>query len=98
MAAPALALAPFLLSMVGSIVGRVLLALGFAVVTFAGMDIAIDGLKNVVSQGVSQLPSMVFDLFMLAGGGHSLNMLFSAISFRLAYWALTKSTRIIAKK
>uniref|UniRef100_A0AAU8B8T6 DUF2523 domain-containing protein n=1 Tax=Dulem virus 61 TaxID=3145772 RepID=A0AAU8B8T6_9VIRU len=98
MAVPALAFAPFLLSMVASIVGRVLLALGFAVITFTGMDIAINQLKSLVSDGVSKLPSLVFDLFMLAGGGHSLNLLFSAISFRLAYWALTKSTRILAKK
>ena len=82
----------------GSIVARVLLSLGFAVVGFTGMDFAITELKLRVVSSSSSLPADVYGLFLLAGGGYCLNMLFAAISFRLAYWTATKSTRLLGIK
>ncbi|MBQ6655814.1 MAG: DUF2523 domain-containing protein [Ottowia sp.] len=82
----------------GNIVARVLLSLGFALVGVKGMDFAITQLKMYVFSASSSLPGDVYGLFMLAGGGYCLNMLFGAISFRLAYWTATKSTQILGVK
>ncbi|MDO5625551.1 MAG: DUF2523 domain-containing protein [Pseudomonadota bacterium] len=85
----------WILGLIGPVVGRVLVSLGFSVVTVVGMDIAIGLLKNQVVGAASSLPADTLALFLMAGGGYAINMIFSAISFRLAYWALTKATRII---
>lgn len=44
---------------------------------------------------VSALPGDVLALFLMAGGGVAINLWFAAISFRLAYWSLTRVTRIV---
>ena len=86
------------LGLTGNIVARVLLSLGFALVGVKGMDIAVNELKFRVFSASNTLPSDVYNLFMLAGGGYCLNMIFGAISFRLAYWTATKSTQLLGVK
>lgn len=88
-------LAPFLIGMVGSIVGRVLVSLGFTVVTVVGVEAAIGQMRQFVIASVQSLPSDVLSLFLLAGGGVAMNSILAAITFRLTYWGITKSTRII---
>ena len=82
----------------GSIVARVLLSLGLAMVSYKGMDIVIDGLKTRVISAANGLPADIFNLFLLAGGGYCLNMLFGAITFRLAYWTATRATQLLGVK
>jgi hypothetical protein len=96
MAAPFLA--PLLLGLVGSLVGRVLASLGFSVITIAGVEIAIGQLKSFVVAGALALSPNILQIFLLGGGGVSLNIIFAAISFRLAYWAITKSVRVLGVK
>ncbi|PKO69003.1 MAG: hypothetical protein CVU22_06295 [Betaproteobacteria bacterium HGW-Betaproteobacteria-16] len=88
-------LAPFILALVGGIVGRVLASLGMGVITIIGVDIAIDQLKDAVTGAAASLPADVLALFLLAGGGIGINMVFGAITFRLTYWTITKSVRLI---
>ena len=91
-------LGSFVFGNLDSIVGRILLSVGFSVVSFKGMDVVIDGLKSRVVSAAGGLPSDVFNLFLLAGGGYCLNMLFGAISFRLAYWTATRASRLLGVK
>jgi cell division protein FtsX len=88
-------LAPFLLGLVGSLVGRVLASLGFAVVTIVGVDAVIDELKDKVVEGANSLPGDVYQLFLLAGGGIGIGMIFGAISFRLTLWSIQKAVRVV---
>lgn len=88
----------FVFGNLDSIVGRILLSVGFSVVSFKGMDIVIDSLKSRVISAAGGLPADVFNLFLLAGGGYCMNMLFGAISFRLAYWTATRATRLLGVK
>lgn len=88
-------LATFLLGLVGSLVGRVLLSLGFSVVTVVGVELAISQLKDAVSNAANSLPGDVLSLFLLAGGGVGINMVFMAITFRLTLWSIQKATRIV---
>ena len=88
-------LAAFLLSLVGSVVGKVLLALGFSVVTMVGFELAIDGLKGQMINGMHSLPVDVLNLFLLAGGGIAVNIILGAITFRVTIWSITKATRVL---
>ena len=91
-------LAFLLTGLTGTLVARVLLSLGFAVVGFTGMDMTIESLKFRVMSSASNLPGDVYGLFLLAGGGYCMNMLLGAIMFRLAYWTATKSTQLLGVK
>lgn len=88
-------LGAFLLGMVGSLTARVLLSLGFSVVTITGVTFALDHFRDLLVSNVGGLPADIYDLFMLAGGGVALNILLSAVAFRLSYWSITKSVRIL---
>ncbi len=91
----ALPLAPFLLGLVGSMVGRVLASLGFSVVVISGVEASIGALKSLVVNSANTLPADVMQLFLLAGGGVALNIIMGAVSFRVALWAITKSVSVL---
>ena len=106
MAFPLIGLAPaalvalkgLLLALVAGVIARVLISIGFAVVTVKGVDIAIDQAVDMLKSAENQLPHDVHELFLLAGGGYCLNVIIAAISFRMSYWALTKSIRLLGVK
>lgn len=89
------ALTTFLLWIVSGVVARVLVSLGFAVLVVKGVDTSIDTVVSMLRTAESSLPSDIHGLFLMAGGGYCLNLIVSAISFRLSYWALTKSVRVL---
>jgi hypothetical protein len=68
-----------LLSLVGGLVGRVLASLGMSLVTFYGMSQAIDFLKGLILQNLSQLPVTVVQLLALMKVGTALSIVFSAM-------------------
>lgn len=84
-----------LLGLVGGIVARVLVALGFAVVTIYGVDAALDGLKAQFIASFNQMPADMISLFNIAGGGIAVSMIFGAFSFKLALWTAQKGTSIL---
>lgn len=88
-------LAPFLIGLVGSLVGRVLASLGMSVVTIVGVEAAIGAAKNMLVSSVVALPADLMNLFLLAGGGIALNLILGAISFRLTLWTIQKSVAVL---
>ena len=88
------ALAPFLIGLVGSIVERVLVSLGMSVLTIKGVDTVIGQMKQTVVRATNALPGDMLNLFLIAGGGVAINLIFAAITFRLTYWSVTKVVRI----
>lgn len=88
-------LATFLLAICQPLIGRILVSLGFSVITITGMNIVIDQLKDAVVDGIGTLPLDVLNLFLLAGGGTALGLIFGAIATRLTLWQISKSTRIL---
>lgn len=68
-----------LLSIVGGLVGRVLASLGLSLVTFYGMTQAIDFLKGLILQNLSQLPVTVVQILALMKVGTALSIVFSAM-------------------
>lgn len=85
----------WLAAMVQPLVARVLVALGFQVVTITGMSAAIGELKTLFFGYWTTLPTAGVQLALLAGVGTAFGMIFGAIAFRLAMWQLQSSTRIL---
>lgn len=88
-------LATFLLSMAASLVGRVLTALGMSVVTITGFDLVIGELKSALTNSASSLPGDALNLFLLAGGGSGVGIIFGAINIRVTLWMIQKASKIV---
>lgn len=73
-----------LLRVAGSLVGQVLLALGLTVVTYSGMDTALDWLKSQAVSSFHGLPAEVLGLLGLMKVGSSISIVFSAMLARMA--------------
>lgn len=85
----------WLAQMMQPLVARVLVALGFQVVTIAGVAASVGQIKSLFLSYVGQLPAAGFQMALLAGVGTAFGMIFGAITFRLALWQLQSATRIL---
>lgn len=88
-------LGTWLLSLTEPFIAKVLLSLGFSVVSIAGMELVISQLKTGLLSGLTALPPDMLAVFQLAGGGTALGMIFGAITTKITLWAATNSTKIL---
>lgn len=91
-------LSVWVLALIQPILARILLSLGFAVVTIAGFDVVINQLKQLVIQHLGAVPAAALQLVLLAGVGQAMGMIFGAITTRLVIWQLQNSVRVLGKK
>ena len=85
----------WLLSLVQPIIGRILTALGFSVVTIVGFDVAITAAKTQVVGKINSLPADLLNVFLLGGGGIGLGIITGAIATRLLLWQISNATKIL---
>lgn len=90
-------LGTWLLSMMQPLIGRILAALGFSVVTITGFELVIDTVKNMVLDGINTLPADMLNLFLYAGGGQGLGMILGAITTKLLLWQVQRATQILGR-
>jgi len=73
----------------GSIVGRVLIALGVGFVVYTGVDVAVEQFRTQALSNIGALPAGMVGLAGTMKIGTGLNIIFSAIVARLALNGLT---------
>lgn len=88
-------LGTWLLGLAPSLVGKVLLTLGFQVVTITGMTASIAALKGLFLEHLGAVPAAGLQLALLGGVGEGLGIIFGAIAARLALWSIQNSTKIL---
>lgn len=88
-------LATWLLALVQPLIGRVLVALGFSIVTITGMQVALNAVRDQLIGGVNALPADMLNVFLLSGGGVAFGMVMGAITTRFVIWQIQSSTRIL---
>lgn len=76
-------------------VARVLMALGFTVVTVTGVTVAWGTVKAQIVSGLSAQAGAYVQLAGLGGVWVALGAIIGAMSFAVAYWALTASVRVL---
>lgn len=84
-----------LASLAAPITARVLLSLGFSVVTVTGVSVAWSALLAQVQSSIGSIPSAIGQLIGLGGGWIALGSIFGAVSFVVSLWSLTAATKII---
>ena len=85
MALPVIAAAAIggLISVTGTIVGRVLVALGVGVVTYTGVQVGIDSLLSNLDSAISGVPADILGLLGFMRVGEAMNIVISAMSARM---------------
>lgn len=88
-----------LVQVAGSLVGRVLLALGIGYVTYSGLDTAMTVFSTKFFQAANTLPSAVIGVMGVLKVGTSFSIVLAAIGARLVLNGLTsgKITRMVTK-
>ena len=85
----------WLLALLQPAIAKILVALGFSVVSIVGMQATLDGLKGQVLAMFGTLPAAALQLFLIGGGGVALGIIFGAMTTRLLLWQIQQSTRIL---
>lgn len=88
-------LASFLLGIVGTLAGRVLLSLGIGWISYAGIAAALDSVRGQIETAWAA-PSSVFDIMFLAGMGQAVGIVLAAFSIRAAFYGIAKLGKVVA--
>ena len=88
-----------LIQAAGSLVGRVLIALGVGYVSYSGVSVLLTALKTQAIQNLTGLPSVAVQVLSILKIDVCLNITFSALAARLILKGLTsdKITRMVLK-
>lgn len=86
------AIGGMLINLVGTLVGRVLVALGLSVITYTGVNATLEALKSQAVQSFTALPPEVFGMLGMMRVGQCVSIITSAIAARLLLDGLTSDT------
>lgn len=88
-------LAVFLLALVRPLLAKILVSLGFSVVTITGLTVITNQLKSQAVAGLGLIGPEMAALFGLAGGPEGLGIILGACATKLMLWQIQKATSII---
>lgn len=84
-----------LAALAGPILARVLLALGFSVVTITGVSVALGALKSQIVTFLGQSPAALIQLAGLSGLWQGLGLIFGAVTFAVTLWGITSARKVL---
>jgi hypothetical protein len=85
----------WLAAMMAPLAARVLLGLGFSVVSIVGVSTALAQLKALFLAQTMLIPVAGLQLALLAGVGPALGIIFGAVTTRMALWQIQNATKIL---
>jgi hypothetical protein len=87
----------FLLSLVQPVLAKLLLALGFSVVSIVGVEATVSQVKGMFVDSFGMLSADAMNLAQYLWITKGIGIIFGAINTKLALWAIEKSTQILGK-
>lgn len=88
-------LGTWLAAMMQPLVAKVLMALGFSVVSIVGVTAALDTLKGQFVAQMNSVPAAGLQLAMLAGTGEAFGIIFGAVATRIALWQIQNGVKVL---
>ncbi len=85
----------WLLSLVRPILAKILLSLGFSVVTITGFEAAVNQIKLQLVSSINALPVDLLNVFLLAGGGKGIGIILAAVAVKILLWQISSATKIL---
>lgn len=86
-----------LVQVAGTLVGRVLLALGVSFLSYQGIDTSLTWLSSQIASAFAGLPAQVVSVLSAAGVGSALGIVMSALAARLVLDSLTSGKKMVFK-
>ncbi len=86
----------FLLALVEPIIAKLLIALGFSVVSIVGVDAALGTVKGMIVGNLSGLGGII-DFALYLWLGKALGIIFGACATKLMLWNIQNATKILGK-
>lgn len=86
----------FLVALVEPILARLLVALGFSVVSIVGVDAALNTVKGMIVSNLSGLGGII-DFALYLWLGKALGVIFGACATKLMLWNIQNATKILGK-
>lgn len=83
-------LSTLLISIVGTLAGRVLLSVGIGMVTYAALNTLVDGVVSQITSNYQSTGGVVLEFLNMAGAGQALGILTAALVTRTALVAIKK--------
>jgi len=83
-------LAAFLISIAGTLAGRVLLAVGIGMVSYAGLNVLVSNVVSQITASYQSTGGIVLQFLNLAGAGQAIGILTAALVTRTALVAIKK--------
>lgn len=80
----------FLLGLVGPLATRVMIALGLGVISYAGLSLIAEQVRDAIIDKYSLISGSVLDLLNLIGFGEAIGIVLGAIIARAAFAAVSK--------
>lgn len=81
-----------LIQIVGSLAGRVMVALGIGVVTYTGINASLEALKSQAIASLFALPPQILSMLGIMKVGVAISIIMSATAARLVLNGLTSDT------
>ena len=85
----------WLLAMMQPLIAKIMLSLGFSVVSIIGLQAALSGLKSQFVSSINTLPAEMISLFLLGGGGLAMGILFGAMATKIMLWQIQSATKVL---
>lgn len=90
--------ATLLVSLVGPIVTRVLVALGIGFLTVTGIDLALNQVIQWLTASVGGLAADIANVLALGGVGDGIAYVLGGLSARVSFYLLTSTTKMVFSK
>lgn len=87
----------FLLSMAEPLVAKVMVAMGFSVVSIVGVEAVVGQVKASLVSSVNSMPVDMLNFALYLGIGQALGIIFGAVTTKLTLWAITNATQFLGK-
>ena len=85
----------WLLAMMQPLIAKIMVSLGFSVVSIVGLQAALAGLKSQFTNSINTLPADMISLFLVGGGGIACGIIFGAMTTKLLLWQIQSATKIL---
>ncbi|WP_323119365.1 DUF2523 domain-containing protein [Burkholderia alba] len=89
--------ASLLVSLVGPIVTRVLVALGIGFLTVTGLDLVMTQVTQWMATAIGGLGADIANVLALGGIGDGIALVLGGLSARVSFYMLTSATRMVFK-
>lgn len=90
-------LGTWLLAMMEPLIAKILISLGFSVITIAGIDSIVSTFKSTIVGNVGALPADMLNIALYLGVGKGIGIVFGAITTKLALWSIQNATSMLGK-